>query len=62
MASENRFQIVFDKLSEAVSEHPVPNRPESRKDDLRKASDEIAELMRAVLELSERPVSLFTTT
>ncbi len=62
MASENRFQIVFDKLSEVAAEQRPAEGSETQNKVFREASDEIAELRRAVLEIIEPPVSLFTTT
>lgn len=62
MTVENRFQVVFDNLDEALSESQEGNKAEPHRAELRKASEEIAELRRAVLEISEPPVSLFTTT
>ena len=62
MTAENRFQVVFDNLYEALSESQDGNKAEPQRAELRKVSEEIAELRRAVLEISEPPVSLFTTT
>lgn len=62
MATENRFQIVFDKLTEVLSEPTVGDQADARDGKLGKASEEIDDLRRAILEINEPPVSLFTTT
>jgi hypothetical protein len=62
MAEESRFQIVFAKLSEVRPEQWEPAQSEAEVQALRKASEEIAELRRELLEITEPPVSLFTTT
>ena len=62
MAEQNRFQIVFDKLSEVKPEHWQPTQSEAEVQALQQASEEIAELRRELLEITEPPVSLFTTT
>jgi len=49
-------------LSKVKPEEWEPAQSESEIRALREASDEIAELRRELLEISEPPVSLFTTT
>jgi hypothetical protein len=62
MPEESRFRIVFDKLSEVRPEQWQPPQSETEVQALREASAEIAELRRELLEITEPPVSLFTTT
>jgi hypothetical protein len=62
MAEESRFQVVFDRLSEVRPEQWEPAQSEVEIQALRRANEEIAELRRELLEISEPPVSLFTTT
>jgi len=62
MAEESRFRIVFDKLSEVKPEQWEPTQSEAEVQALRKASEEIADLRRELLEITEPPVLLFTTT
>ncbi len=62
MAEENRFQIVFDELLRIASGERDSNHLVLEIDSLQTASEEIAELRRAILEISEPAVSLYTTT
>ncbi len=62
MGEESRFQIVFAKLSEVRPEQWEPPQLESEVQTLREASEEIAELRRELLEITEPSVSIFTTT
>jgi hypothetical protein len=62
MADESRFQIVFEKLSEVRPEQWEPPQSEAEVQALRKASEEIAELGRELLGITDPPASLFTTT
>jgi len=62
MVQESRFQIVFDKLSEVRPEQWEPGQSEAEVQALRKASEEIAELGRELLKITDPPASLFTTT
>lgn len=52
---ENRFTIVFEKLSEATSDQPEIREIEAE-------SEEIAELRRIVLEINKPEPKFFTTT
>ncbi len=62
MADESRFRVVFDNMAEITPERWETAQSKAEVQALRRANDEIAELRRAVLEIIEPPVSLFTTT
>jgi len=58
----DRFKIVFDRLAEAVAaDRETQAGPVTSEDSVRE-SDEIAELRRMVLELTEPEPTTYTTT
>jgi len=59
---EDRFRIVFEKLSELTSEQTLSKESSSESEQMRAEIDEIAELRRLVLEITEPKATSYTST
>lgn len=59
---QDRYRIVFEKLSEALHESGEKSAVAIRVEATPSEYDELAELREVILEVAEPPVSLYTTT
>lgn len=59
---QNRYRVVFEKLSEALHEGGEKSAATIRVEATLSEYDELAELREVILEIAEPPVNSYTTT